>query len=112
MSDLSDFAQNAFRDVARDMIGAESVTVAGGSAVSAVLNEARYSRDFEEGGFDSDERLTAVIDADTWAAAYASALPSYRGETATARGRTWRVDEISGGLGFVELTLISTSSGA
>lgn len=112
MSILSDFAQGAFRDVARDMIGAEALSVGGLSSVSAVLNEARYSRDFEEGGFDSDERLTAVVDADSWAAVYTSAFTAYRGLTATARSRTWRVDEVSEGLGFVEVLLISTESAA
>lgn len=111
MSHLTDFAAAAFAK-ARTTIGGEAVTIAGGSAVSCVLNSVSDSRGFESGGYEAEVELEAVADVTEFQAAYADTPPSYRGKTATARGRTFRIDTVRTGQGFVRLRLISTERGA
>ena len=108
---MTDFAKAAFT-AARSVIGGESISIAGGTAVSCVLNEVSDSRGFETGGYEAEVELEAVADLTEFVDAYAATPPSYRGKTVTARGRTFRLDTIRTGQGFVTLRLISTERGA
>ena len=111
MSQLTDFASAQFAK-ARTIIGGETVAIAGGTAVSCVLNEVSDSRDFETGGYEADVELEAVVDLATFQAAYSSSPPTYRGKTALARSRTFRIDTLRTGQSFVTLRLISAEDGA
>jgi len=111
MSHLTDFAKAQFQ-TARSVIGGEAVAIAGGTAVSCVLNEVSDSRGFEAGGYEAEVELEAVADLTEFQAAYAASPPTYRGKTATARGRSFRIDKLDTGQGFVTLRLISDERGA
>lgn len=111
MSSLTDFAKAQFA-TARQVIGGEDVAIAGGTAISCVLNEVTDSRGFEQGGYEAEVELEAVAELAEFQAAYVSSPPTYRGKTATARGRTFRIDTLRTGQGFVTLRLISTERGA
>ncbi|MGA0846891.1 MAG: hypothetical protein ACO3RV_10135 [Luteolibacter sp.] len=111
MSQLTDFAAAQFAK-ARTIIGGESVAIAGGSAISCVLNEVSDARGFESGGYEDEVEMEAVVDLVTFQASYAASPKTYRGKTATARGRTFRIESIKTGQSFVTLRLISTERGA
>lgn len=108
MSLLTDFASAGFA-ASRTVIGAEAISIQGGTSLSAVLAEAGASRDYETGGFDHDETLRATVLTSEFVAAYASATAAYLGKTCTARGKTWRVREISKGQNTTDIDLISTT---
>lgn len=108
MSQLTDFAAEAFGS-ARSVIGGESVSIGGGTALSCVLNEATAERDFEMGGFGKSASLEAVASTTAFDAAYTSVVASYVGKTATARGLTWRVRSIQRGQAFTTISLIDPS---
>jgi len=111
MSRLTDFAQSQFRE-ARAIIGSETVSIAGGTALSAVLNEADRSRNYEGTGWDQVVSLDAVVSSVDWAADYPEHDGVYFGKTATARGQTFRVGGIRHGQGFVTIRLTSEKKGA
>ncbi len=96
----------------RSVIGGESVSVGGGAAVSAVLNEAEQSREFEDSGFDRSQSLDAVVLLTDWTTSYTSRDKDYLGKAATARGITWRVLAIRRGAGFITIRLGSPRKGA
>ena len=105
MSLLSDFVANVAPQ-AITTIGAESVTVGGGSAVGAILNEVSNGSTFGEVGFDGDSALTALVSRADWiVAGYSATGSTYVKKTATARGLTFRVDRVEIGAHFVKLTL-------
>ena len=106
MSILTDFAAAQFQQ-ARTVIGGEDLTIDGGTAVSAILAEADNSREFNGGGFDRDQSLSAVVSITDWQATYPSADKAYLGKDATARGRVWRVGAIRSGQAFVTVSLES-----
>ena len=108
MSILTDFASAAFQG-ARSVIGGETISIQGGTSLSAVLNEAASSRDYETGGFDAEETLRATVLTSEFAAAYTSASSAYLGKTCTARGKTYRVREISRGQNTTDIDLIATT---
>jgi len=106
MSILTDFVAAQFQQ-ARTVIGGENLTIDGGTAVSAIFGEADNSREFNGGGFERDQSLSAVVSIADWQAAYPSADKAYLGKDATARGRVWRVGETRSGQGFVTVSLES-----
>lgn len=111
MSQLTDFAAAQFAK-AKTIIGGEDVAISGGTAISCVLNEVRDSRGYEAGGYDAEVEFDAVCDLTTFQTTYASSPRSYLGNTATARSRSFRIENISTGQSFVTIRLISTERGA
>ena len=111
MSILSDFIDTV-APLARTVIGAETLSIGGGTAISGTFNEARHSRDYEDGGFERDAMMDFVVEAGTFNAAYTAAVTSYLGKAATARGDSWRVSSISKGAFFVTVGLVSTNKSA
>jgi hypothetical protein len=111
MSILSDFI-DAVAPIARTVIGGETLSSAGGTAIAGTFNEARHSRDYEEGGFERDAMMDFVVQTATFSAAYTAAVTSYLGKAAAGRGDTWRVASISKGAFFVTVGLVSTNKSA
>lgn len=113
MSLLSTFAGTGFA-AARSVIGGESLSIGGGTVLSAVLAGEDLSRDYEMGGFAESRTLLATVSATEFAAAYTAAASSYHGKIATARGQSWRVNEIKRGRdgSTHRIELISTSDSA
>jgi hypothetical protein len=111
MSILSDFIDTV-APIARTVIGAETLSIAGGTSISGTYSEARHSRDYEEGGFERDAMLEFVVQTATFSAAYTAAVTSYLGKAAAGRGDTWRVSSISKGAFFVTVGLVSTNKSA
>ena len=105
MSLVSDFvttvSSNAF-----DVIGGESVTIGGGTAVTGILDEVTDSREFSEIGFEPSTTINAVIRKSAWTAAgYSSTGATYVGKLATARTLTFRVERCSVDGSFVRIAL-------
>jgi len=111
MSILSDFIDTV-SPIARTVIGAETLSIAGGTAISGTYSEARHSRDYEEGGFERDAMLDFVVQTATFSTAYTASVASYLGKAAAGRGDTWRVSSISKGAFFVTVGLVSTNKSA
>jgi len=111
MSILSEFISSV-APIARAVIGAETLYSEGGTAISGTFNEARHSRDYEEGGFDRDAMMDFVVETATFASAYAGSVTDYLGKAATARDDSWRVSSISKGAFFVTVGLVSTNKSA
>jgi hypothetical protein len=108
MSILSDFI-SAVAPIAQAVIGTETLAINGGAAISGTFNEARNSRDYEEGGFERDGMMDFVVLTAAFTAAYAESATAYLGKKATARGETWRISSISKGASFVTIGLVSTN---
>jgi hypothetical protein len=108
MSILSDFI-SAAAPIAQAVIGTETLSINGGAAIAGTFNEARNSRDYEEGGFERDGMMDFVVLTATFTASYAEAATAYLGKKATARGETWRISSISKGASFVTIGLVSTN---
>lgn len=111
MSLLSDFVAAA-APVATAIIGGESLSIAGGTAISGIPGEARFSRDYEDGGFEPEAMLDFVVQSSVFAAAYPAAAKTYIGKAATLRGASWRVSSVDVGASFVTVSLISTNKSA
>ena len=111
MSILSDFI-SAVAPIAQAVIGTETLSIAGGTAIAGTYNEARNSRDYEEGGFERDAMLDFVVQTAIFSTAYTAAVTSYLGKAAAGRGDTWRVLSISKGAFFVTVGLVSTNKSA
>lgn len=111
MSILSDFIDTV-APIARTVIGAETLSIAGGTAINGTYSESRHSRDYEDGGFERDAMLDFVVQTATFSTAYTAAVSSYLGKTAAGRGDTWRVSSISKGAFFVTVGLVSTNKSA
>jgi hypothetical protein len=111
MSILSDFI-TAVAPIAQAVIGTETLSIAGGTAISGTYSEARHSRDYEDGGFERDAMLDFVVQTATFSTAYTAAVTSYLGKAAAGRGDTWRVSSISKGAFFVTVGLVSTNKSA
>ncbi len=108
MSLLTDFVAT-MSPIARDVIGGESLSIAGGAVISGTPNEARYSRDYEDGGFEPEATLDFVVMSSVFTAAYPLVGKSYLGKAATLRGQSWRVSGVSTGASFVTVSLTSTN---
>ena len=105
MSLLTDFIASA-AVAAESIIGAELLTIGGGAAVNAVLNEVTSAKDFTETGFSAGVEFSAVIRRAAWlAAGYSVAGAQYVTKTATARGQTFRVDSVAVGQSFIRVAL-------
>lgn len=111
MSILSDFISSV-APIARTVIGAETLSISGGTSISGTFNEARHSRDYEDGGFERDAMMDFVVETGTFETAYTSTTSSYLGKSATGRSESWRVASISKGAFFVTIGLISTNKSA
>jgi len=111
MSLLSEFAA-ACHAIAAPVIGLESITIAGGAAISGTLAESDFHRNYEEGGFEQAATLEFVVSATVFAAAYPNTAKSYEGNKATARGDTWRIGSISSGASFVKISLVASNKSA
>jgi hypothetical protein len=111
MSILSDFI-SAVAPIARTVIGSETLSIAGGTAIAGTFNEARHSREYEEGGFERDAMMDFVVETATFEATYTAAASAYLGKTATARGATWRVGSVNRGAFFVTVGLVATNKSA
>ena len=111
MSILGDFI-STIAPLARTVIGSETLSIAGGTVIAGTYNEARHSRDYEDGGFERDAMMDFVVETALFSAAYAGAVADYLGKTATGRGDTWRVSSISKGAFFVTVGLVSTNKSA
>lgn len=88
-----------------DVIGNEPLSINGGAAVNAVMNDVRSSREFAEIGMDTDTLLDCVVRISDWQASYTETGLFYVGKLATARGATFRVDSVSVGASFVTISL-------
>ena len=88
-----------------DIIGNEPLTVNNGTAVNAVMNDVRSSREFAEIGMDTDTELDCVVRISDWQAYYTESGLFYVGKLATARGATFRVNSVSVGASFVTISL-------
>ena len=108
MSILSDFIA-AVAPIAQTVIGTETLAINGGTAVDGIYNEARNSRDYEEGGFERDGMMDFVVLTSTFTAAYPAAATTYLGQKAVGRSETWRISSISKGASFVTIGLVSTN---
>jgi hypothetical protein len=97
---LSSASENAFA-----IIGNEPLTVNGGTAVNAVMNDVANSRQYAEIGMDTDTTLDCVVRLSDWTAAYTEAGIFYVGKLATARGLSFRVDSVDVGASFVTIRL-------
>jgi len=111
MSILSDFITTV-TPIARTVIGSETLSIAGGTAIAGTFNEARHSRDYEEGGFERDAMMDFVAETATFEAAYTSTASAYLGKTASGRSATWRVASVSRGAFFVTVGLVATNKSA
>ena len=111
MSILSDFISSV-APIARTVIGAETLSISGGTAISGTFNEARHSRDYEDGGFERDAMMDFVVEASIFNTAYTALVTTYLGKSATGRGESWRVSSISKGAFFVTIGLVSTNKSA
>lgn len=108
MSLLSEFAKSAFSQ-ARQSIGGEGLTIAGGASVSAVLSEIAESQSYEDTGFMPVTAFQAVVDTEEFTTAYTANQRSYVGKIATCRSRTFRVIEIVKGNSFTTIRLETTN---
>ena len=108
MSILSDFIASV-APIAQTVIGTETLAINGGTSVAGIYNEARNSRDYEDGGFERDGMMDFVILTSTFTAAYTAAATTYLGQKAVGRGETWRISSISKGSSFVSISLVSTN---
>jgi len=97
---LSSASENGFA-----VIGNEPLTVNGGTAVNAVMNDVANSRQYAEIGMDTDTNLDCVVRLSDWTAAYTEAGIFYVGKLATARGLSFRVDSVDVGASFVTIRL-------
>jgi hypothetical protein len=103
---LSSASENAFA-----VIGNEPLTVNGGTAVNAVMNDVANSRQYAEIGMDTDTNLDCVVRLSDWTAAYTEAGIFYVGKLATARGLSFRVDSVDVGASFVTIRLKDITKG-
>jgi hypothetical protein len=97
---LTSASENAFA-----VIGNEPLTINGGTAVNAVMNDVANSRQYAEIGMDTDTTLDCVVRLSDWTAAYTEAGLFYVGKLATARGLSFRVDGVDVGASFVTIRL-------
>jgi len=104
MSQLTAFLSSA-SETGFSVIGNESLTVNGGTAVNAVMNDVANSRQYAEIGMDTDTNLDCVVRLSDWTAAYTEAGIFYVGKLATARGLLFRVDGVDVGASFVTIRL-------
>ncbi len=111
MSILSDFIR-AVAPLAQAVIGTETLAINGGAAITGTYNEARNSRDYEEGGFERDGMMDFVVETAIFTAAYPASEKTYLGQKAVGRAETWRVSSISKGAFFVTISLVSTNKSA
>jgi hypothetical protein len=111
MSILSDFI-SAVAPIARTVIGSETLSIAGGTAIAGTYNEARHSREYEEGGFERDAMMDFVVETGAFDLAYPANVTSYLGKAAIGRSDTWRVSSISKGAFFVTVGLVATNKSA
>jgi hypothetical protein len=108
MSILSDFTKAAF-GISGDIIGRESLIISGGAAVTGIMNEATFSREYESGGFEQSASMDFVTGIEDFMAAYPLEAKNYEGKAATARGEDWRVITIRPGASFVTISLGATN---
>ena len=112
---LQKFTQAAHK-ISASVIGKESITISGGASISGILNEAGFSRDYEQGGFEQSASLSFVIDHTAFHASYPNAVKSYEGNSVSARGESWRIASISSGGAtdgqFVTITLSANNKSA
>lgn len=108
MSILSDFIASVAPS-AQSIIGTETLSISGGAAIDGTFNEARYSRDYETGGFEPESSLDFVVLSSVFTESYPAAITSYHGKTATGRSETWRIGTITKGSSFVTISLSSTN---
>jgi hypothetical protein len=104
MSQLTAFLSSA-SETGFAVIGNEPLTVNGGTAVNAVINDVANSRQYVEIGMDTDTNLDCVVRLSDWTAAYTEAGLFYVGKLATARGLSFRVDGVDVGPSFVTIRL-------
>ena len=105
MSLLTDFMSTGSVDL-QSAIGAEPLTIGGGTAVNAVLNEITSSKEFENTGFIPSAEFSAVVRRSAWiAAGYSTDGKTYAAKIATTRSLTFRVDSVSVGQAFVTVRL-------
>jgi len=104
MSQLTAFLLSASKN-GFAVIGNEPLTVNGGTAVNAVMNDVTNSRQYAEIGMDTDTNLDCVVRLSDWTAAYTEAGIFYVGKLATARGLSFRVDSVDVGASFVTIRL-------
>lgn len=97
---------------AREVIGGETISISGGTAISAVIAETDESRDIDGQGFDRDQSVTATVSIADWSANYPGGAKAWFGKSATCRDRTWRVGTLNIGQSFVTIRLTNPRKGA
>lgn len=108
MSLLTDFTSAAFSQ-ASEIIGTETVSISGGTALNCVLNQIQDQRDLVDGGFDMSPTMDAVCDMANFIASYPLIASSYLGKIAVARERNWRVTGIESRNPIVVIHLTDTA---
>lgn len=104
MSLLSDFSNAAFT-TASAIIGTQTFSIGGGTAVAAVKGEVRHSKGFEDGGFAPGRSLTLVCNKSVFDAAYTAAANTYVGNTVVFENTTYRLSGIDVGQSHVTVGL-------
>lgn len=104
MSPLQSFIRSAATQ-AFAVIGAQTLSIAGGAELACVIAEVRDSSELMEYGQDPTSDQSAVVQRDVFDAAYPLASQSYLKKVAVAAGRTMRVSGIDRGRDFVTVHL-------
>lgn len=104
MSLLSDFVKAAHGQ-AQFVIGAEKISIGGGTEIDAIVNAVTYSSEAEDSGFAPMATHTAVIAYAAFAAAYTSPAKSYVGRRMTRASENFRITDVSVSVHHVVLTL-------
>ena len=104
MSAVSAFAKAA-GSKSFALIGTQTLSIAGGTSIACVINDARDTSELVEFGQDPTTAQDCVVSREVFDAAYPLDSQSYNKKTAVAAGRTMRVSGINRGRDFVTITL-------
>lgn len=110
MSILRRFARSAFKSVS-NTIGRESLTIAKGRAVGAVINAVNLTRKDKDTGFQPETTFAATVDALEFASAYKETTASYIGKKAMIDKTEYRITSIDAGKTFIKIYLETIAKG-
>lgn len=111
MSQLTDFVAAQFAK-ARTIVGADSLSIAGGTAISVTSGTRTDGRGFESGGYEAEVEIEVTAAKAAFEAAYTGATRTYLGKTATLGGRSFRIENINYRDPLYVIRMISTERGA
>ena len=111
MSILTDFIATV-APIAQEVIGTDTISIGGGTAIAFTPSEERHSKDYETGGFEQESTTDVMILTSVFIAAYPDEITTYEGKSATIGSRSWRVRRLENGASFVSINLTSTNKSA